>query len=52
MRADRLPGDAVANNGIANLNDRNPAITSGNDHVVVAASFSDGSGWVILDTYV
>ncbi|HVP25468.1 MAG TPA: type IV pilin N-terminal domain-containing protein [Methanomicrobiales archaeon] len=26
--------------------------TSGNDHVVVNASFTDGSGQVVLDTYV
>ena len=26
--------------------------TTGNDHVVVNASFTDGSGQVILDTYV
>ena len=46
--------DMTANNGKANLNGGNPAITSGNDndHVVVAARFADGSGWVILDTYV
>ena len=36
--------DAGANNGIANLND--------NDHVVVAATFSDDSGRAILDTHV
>jgi len=48
------PGDVVANNGKANLNNGNLTITSGNDndHVVVAATFSDGSGWVILDTWV
>jgi hypothetical protein len=27
-------------------------MTSGSNHVVVAARFADGSGWVILDTYV
>jgi len=37
---------------IADLNRGNPAITSGGDHVTVAATFADGSGWVILDTYV
>jgi len=42
----------TANNGRANLNGGNPAITSGDNHVVVAATFSDGSGWVILDTWV
>jgi len=26
--------------------------TSGNDHVIVNASFTDGSGQVVLDTYV
>jgi len=46
------PGDKDANNGRANLNGGNPAITSGDNHVVVAATFSDGSGWVILDTWV
>ena len=48
------PGDVVANNGKANLNNGNLTITSGNDndHVVVAATFSDGSGWVMLDAYV
>ena len=44
--------DMTANNGKANLNGGNPAITSGDNHVTVAATFSDGSGWVILDTYV
>ena len=42
----------TANNGIANLNGGNPAITSGRNHVVVATRSADGSGWVILDTYV
>jgi flagellin-like protein len=46
------PGDTDANNGIANLNGGTLTITSGSDHVTVAATFSDGSGWVILDTYV
>ena len=46
------PGDTDANNGIANLNDGNLAITSGSDHVTVSATFADGSDWVILDTYV
>jgi len=45
-------GDTVANNGIANLNDGTLTITSGDDHVTVAAKFTDGSDWVILDTYV
>jgi len=38
--------------GNANLNDGTLTITSGSDHVTVAARFADGSGWVILDTYV
>ena len=42
----------TANNGRANLNGGNPAITSGDNHVTVAATFAGGSGWVILDTYV
>ncbi len=42
----------TANNGIANLNGDNLTITRGNNHVVVAATFVDGSGWVILDTYM
>ena len=42
----------TANNGRANLNGGNPAITSGDNHVTVAATFSGGSGWVILDTWV
>ena len=46
------PGDTDANNGIANLNGGTLTITSGSDHVTVAARFADGSGWVILDTYV
>ena len=44
--------NTTANNGIANLNDGNLTITSDDDHVTVAAKFADGSGWVILDTYV
>ena len=44
--------DTDANNGIANLNGGNLTITSDSDHVTVAATFTDGSGWVILDTYV
>ena len=46
------PGDTAANNGVADLNNGNLTITSGRNHVVVAAKFTDGSGWVILDTYV
>jgi len=46
------PGDMVANNGIANLNGGNLTITSGSDHVTVAARFAEDSGWIILDTYV
>ena len=42
----------TANNGIANLNGGNLTITSGRDHVTVAARFADGAEWVILDTYV
>ena len=42
----------TANNGIANLNGGNLTITSDRDHVIVAARFVDGAGWVILDTYV
>ena len=42
----------TANNGIANLNGGNPAITSGRDHVIVASRSADGSEWIILDTYV
>ena len=45
-------GNTTANNGIADLNGGNPAITSVDNHVVVAARFADGSDWVILDTYV
>ena len=44
--------NTTANNGIANLNGGTLTITSGSNHVVVAARFADGSGWVILDTYV
>jgi len=42
----------TANNGIANLNGGNPAITSGSDHVIVASRSADGSEWIILETYV
>ena len=44
--------DETANNRIANLNNGNLTITSDRNHVTVAATFSDGSGWVILDIYV
>ena len=44
--------NTTANNGIADRTGGNPAITSVDNHVVVAARFADGSGWVILDTYV
>jgi hypothetical protein len=37
----------TANNGIANLNGGNPAITSGRDHIIVAARFADGGGGAI-----
>jgi len=42
----------TANNGIANLNGGNLTITSGRNHVTVAARFADGAEWIILDTYV
>jgi len=44
--------NTTANNGIANLNGGNLTITSGRDHVIVAARSFDGAEWVILDTYV
>ena len=44
--------DVDANNGIANLNNGNLTITSGRNHVIVAARFVDGAEWIILDTYV
>ncbi|MBA1342590.1 MAG: hypothetical protein C5S52_03225 [ANME-2 cluster archaeon] len=43
-------GDETANNEIANLNGGNPTITSGRDHVIVAARSADGSTQVILDS--
>jgi len=42
----------TANNGIANLNGGTLTITSGRDHIVVTATFSDESTQVILETYV
>jgi len=42
----------TANNGIANLNGGNLTITSGRDHVIVAAMSAGGSEQVILETYV
>ena len=49
-RTDRPPGDETANNEIANLNGGNPTITSGRDHVIVAARSADGSTQIILDS--
>ena len=46
---DRPPGDETANNMIVDMNHGNPPITSGSNHVTMAAKFSDDPTPGILD---
>ncbi|HVP25469.1 MAG TPA: type IV pilin N-terminal domain-containing protein [Methanomicrobiales archaeon] len=47
-----FPGVPEGYRPIVGNTTRLPYATSGNDHVVVTATFTDGSAQVVLDTYV